>query len=86
MKNLTFTFMATAILVSNAMASPQWDTSSKSDRMYVDDSPVFTLRSAKESKPLLSGGFNDKQWNPTCNAYMTDREIRRIDESSGSGC
>jgi hypothetical protein len=86
MKQLTFAFMATAILVTSAIASPEWDTSSKSDRMYVDESPVYTTRSSKITKPLRSDGLIEKHWNPTCNAYMTEREERRNDETSGSGC
>jgi hypothetical protein len=86
MKKLTFTFIATAILVTSAIASPQRETSKRIDRMYADESYVLTPRSSKTSKPLSSDSLSDKQWNPTCNAYMTEREVRRNDETSGSGC
>jgi hypothetical protein len=86
MKQLTFAFMATAILVTSAIASPKWETSSKGDRMYVDESPVYTPRTSKITKPLRSDRLIEKHWSPTCNAYMTEREERRNDETSGSRC
>jgi hypothetical protein len=86
MKQLTFAFMATAILVTSAIASPKWETSSKGDRIDVNEPPLYTTKSSKITKPLRSDRLIEKHWNPTCNAYITEREERRNDETSGSKC
>jgi hypothetical protein len=86
MKNLVFTVLATAAFVTSAIAAPQWDTSSKSDRMYVDEPNVIAPKRYKTLKPFSADNLRDKRWEPTCNMYMTEREIRRNDETGGSGC
>jgi hypothetical protein len=78
MKTLAFTLIATAVLVTGAFAATHRHTS--------PNHQAYPIESYLPSQRIYPDDWKERHWDPTCNAYMTDREVRRNDEKSGSHC
>jgi hypothetical protein len=85
MKKFAFALVATALLITSAVANNRYSTSPKSQD-YIDESYAPTRQYHAKLPRTYPDVMNGQHFNQECGRFMDDREQNRVDEKNGTRC